>query len=328
MTERVSQSRKTAMPSSEELLRLTARNKRELAELQRNINDLNRLSRQSGKRTGESPKRNPGQTPERLPQARPRQNVEKIQRQNRREHESALRRKAMVLLSLSGVVSTIIIINFLMGSGKVEASGNQTVERAAVTATMSPIKPAEAAVQPGNLRGGMTLPDIQRRCPNTWDTYYPDEVMQWCPMVEEFAARDGLDPNRELAKILIESNGNPEAESNQGAKGLRQEMTRDGAAGTKMCTNGLCFNSCKTNPPDIYQSDLSCRPTLAEMADPKTNLDYSSWHQKKLVEIIGNEFNAYVSYGPANYGNRYAQEIWRLAGDCKKSTDLCHSTLK
>jgi soluble lytic murein transglycosylase-like protein len=123
---------------------------------------------------------------------------------------------------------------------------------------------------------------------------YPDSILQWCEWIEEYAARNGLEPNLIAAMMLQESGGNPQAYSKSGAVGLLQVMPRDGLAAGFMCPNGPCFAS---------------RPSMDELYDPEYNISYGAGMMGGLVNKYGNLRDALKAYGPMNVGYYYADLV-------------------
>lgn len=123
---------------------------------------------------------------------------------------------------------------------------------------------------------------------------YPENIRQWCSLIEKHAAQSGLDPNLIAAVMLQESGGNARAYSSSGAVGLMQVMPRDGIAASFMCANGPCFAS---------------RPSMDELYDPDFNIQYGSRMLAGLVSKHGSVRDALAAYGPMNVGYYYADKV-------------------
>ncbi len=123
---------------------------------------------------------------------------------------------------------------------------------------------------------------------------YPENIRQWCGLIEKHAADNGLDPRLIAAVMLQESGGNAQAYSSSGAVGLLQVMPRDGIAASFMCANGPCFAS---------------RPSMDELYDPDFNIQYGSRMLAGLVNKNGSVRDALMAYGPMNVGYYYADKV-------------------
>jgi soluble lytic murein transglycosylase-like protein len=123
---------------------------------------------------------------------------------------------------------------------------------------------------------------------------YPDEVRQWCDLIQRYAEKYGVEPNLVAAVMMQESRGNKDAYSKSGAVGLMQVMPRDGLAAGFTCINGPCFAS---------------RPSMNELYDPEFNVDYGVRMLSGLINKHGDVREALKAYGPMNYGYRYADII-------------------
>ncbi len=127
---------------------------------------------------------------------------------------------------------------------------------------------------------------------------YPNEILQWCRLIEEAAQETNL-PAALIASVMLqESGGDPSAYSSSGAVGLMQVMPRDGLAADFMCINGPCFAD---------------RPTIEELQNPQFNIAYGSRLMADLLATHGSFREALFRYGPSNMGYRYADlvlSIW------------------
>ena len=127
---------------------------------------------------------------------------------------------------------------------------------------------------------------------------YPDEIRQWCDLIEDSALKTNLPVRLIAAVILQESGGDPLICSSSGAIGLMQVMPRDGLASEFMCANGPCFAS---------------RPLIEELQDPAFNIAYGSQLLAELYTKHGSYREALFRYGPMDVGYYYADlvlQIW------------------
>jgi soluble lytic murein transglycosylase-like protein len=146
------------------------------------------------------------------------------------------------------------------------------------------IKPVQArAQQAGQPVTGCTI-----------SSAYPDAVLQWCSLIEQYASENGLDPNLVSAVMLQESAGQPDAYSKSGAVGLMQVMPRDGKASSFVCKNGPCF---------------ATRPSMQELFDPDFNVSYGSRMLADLIQHYGSQREALKAYGPKDVGYYYADLV-------------------
>lgn len=123
---------------------------------------------------------------------------------------------------------------------------------------------------------------------------YPTKIYQWCGLISRYAAQHQLEPNLVAALILVESGGDAQAISRNGAVGLMQIMPRDGLAAEFQCPNGPCFAN---------------RPTIKELKNPEYNLNYGTKMLARLVNKRGDLREALFAYGPAGVGYTYADKV-------------------
>lgn len=123
---------------------------------------------------------------------------------------------------------------------------------------------------------------------------YPDAVLQWCDLIEQYAGENGIDPNLISAVMLQESAGRPDAYSKSGAVGLMQVMPRDGKAARFQCKNGPCFSD---------------RPSMEELFDPEYNVAYGAQMLAELIQHYGDTREALRAYGPMDVGYYYADLV-------------------
>lgn len=125
----------------------------------------------------------------------------------------------------------------------------------------------------------------------------PEQVRQWCGLIQNAAREHGLDPDLVAAVIFQESHGNPNAYSHSGAVGLMQVMPRDGVAASFQCINGPCFAG---------------RPSSDELYDPAFNISYGCQMLAGLLQKHGTLREALRAYGPVNSGYYYADLVLSL----------------
>ena len=126
---------------------------------------------------------------------------------------------------------------------------------------------------------------------------YPPVIRQWCDPITKYAHQYNLDPNLIAAIIEIESGGNPQAYSPNGAVGLMQIMPSDGIAAGFMCGGTSCFSS---------------RPSTGELLNPDANIAYGARMLAGLIERNGNVRDALFRYGPINEGYSYADRVLQI----------------
>lgn len=126
---------------------------------------------------------------------------------------------------------------------------------------------------------------------------FPPGILQWCELIAGSAQAASLEPDLVAALMLLESSGDADAYSANGAVGLLQVMPRDGLAAEFQCPNGPCFAS---------------RPTAAELADPSFNVAYGTQMLAGLVQKTGSVREALLHYGPVGVGYAYADTVLQL----------------
>ena len=129
---------------------------------------------------------------------------------------------------------------------------------------------------------------------------YPDSIQQWCSLITQYSAENGVDPNLVSAVMLNESAGQPDAYSRSGAVGLMQVMPRDGKASTFVCKNGPCF---------------ATRPSMQELFDPAFNVSYGTRMLSELIQHYGDVREALKAYGPKDVGYYYADLVLGTLSD-------------
>lgn len=129
---------------------------------------------------------------------------------------------------------------------------------------------------------------------NAISTKFPTSIQRWKTLIEATAKKYNLDPNLIASIMMVESAGNPQAISSNGAVGLLQVMPRDGIAASFLCMNKPCFYN---------------RPTKKELLEPEFNLDYGIGLLIDLLNQYGNLRDALLHYGPINVEFTYADRI-------------------
>jgi hypothetical protein len=125
-------------------------------------------------------------------------------------------------------------------------------------------------------------------------TGFGENIRHWCDLITRAAADQGVDANLIAAVMTVESAGDPDAYSRNGAVGLMQVMPRDGLAASFTCINGPCFAK---------------RPSMAELYDPEFNLQYAGGMLAGLINRHGSWRDALFAYGPAGVGYSYADKV-------------------
>lgn len=111
-----------------------------------------------------------------------------------------------------------------------------------------------------------------------------DRTLGYCSLIQKAADNTGLDPALLAALVFVESGGDQDAISNQGAVGLMQIMPNE--ATDFQCPNGPCFED---------------RPSTEELLDPSFNIEYGSNHLLGLVNEFGLRDGLFY-YGPVGVG--------------------------
>jgi soluble lytic murein transglycosylase-like protein len=149
----------------------------------------------------------------------------------------------------------------------------------------SPISENNPAVQTQPKGGDNTCPLSQR---------YPEGILQWCSLIQKYAAENELPAELIAAVMLQESGGDPQAYSYSGAVGLMQVMPKDGIAASFQCINGPCFAS---------------RPSIAELQDPEFNISFGTRMLAGLAHNYGSFRDGLRYYGPAGVEYTYADKV-------------------
>ena len=129
---------------------------------------------------------------------------------------------------------------------------------------------------------------------------YPDSILQWCGLIDQYARENSVDSNLVSAVMLQESAGRPDAYSKSGAVGLMQVMPRDGKAAAFICKNGPCFSS---------------RPSMSDLFDPEYNVAYGVRMLASLIREKGELREALRAYGPVDVGYSYADLVLDIMRD-------------
>jgi hypothetical protein len=127
---------------------------------------------------------------------------------------------------------------------------------------------------------------------------FPAGIQKWCNLIDQYAAKNNLEPNLIAALILQESGGDPKAYSYSGAVGLMQVMHRDGLAATMVCDSGPCFSD---------------RPSMTELQDPEFNIAYGTQMLAGLLRKFGTIREALRAYGPMDVGYSYADTVIQIS---------------
>lgn len=123
-------------------------------------------------------------------------------------------------------------------------------------------------------------------------TGIPDATLQsFCGYIQQASAATGLEPSLIAAIITVESSGNPNAISNQGAVGLMQVMPSDGVTA------------------ELFPGYFSDRPTTAELLNPEFNIQYGSMLLAQFIQYWGSERDGILHYGPTGIGYDYADKV-------------------
>jgi hypothetical protein len=186
---------------------------------------------------------------------------------------------------LLGIICLISLVNLLTAGFR---------SRNIVNLTGSQAEEVQGVSTAGLIPAGQE-PPRQEEC--TVSQSFPQSILQWCGLIEQYARRYGLEPNLVSAVMLQESGGQPNAYSKSGAVGLMQVMPRDGKASSFMCINGPCFAD---------------RPSMQELFDPEYNIAYGTWMLSDLIRRRGNVRDALKSYGPMDVGYYYADLVIKI----------------
>lgn len=184
--------------------------------------------------------------------------------------------KNIRLAILPGILISTLLLILLS-----RISTPSVVEAASITED----RPEEAAPQPA-------VEDHVGQC--LLPAGVMDSVRQWCDLIQQAAAKYGVDPLLLAAVMTQESGGQPEVLSASGAVGLMQVMPSDGIAASFQCANGPCFAS---------------RPTTGELLDPQFNIEYGTRMIAGLIQRHGDVREALAAYGPYNVGYYYADKV-------------------
>ncbi|MBK9259064.1 MAG: peptidoglycan DD-metalloendopeptidase family protein [Polyangiaceae bacterium] len=99
--------------------------------------------------------------------------------------------------------------------------------------------------------------------------WLPPVLDPWKPLILAAASRHNIDPDALAIMMLIESSGNPEAQSPSGAVGLMQIMPKTGESIAK-------------------ERNLS-NFSLAQLKEPETNVDFGAWYLARQVDAFGKD---------------------------------------
>lgn len=168
-----------------------------------------------------------------------------------------------------------------------------------LSALAETLVPTQAAEKAKEAKPVQTNKKTKTAKPCSYQERYPVEIAQWCRKIETSAREHGVDPLLIAAVMLVESGGQPDVISSSGAVGLLQVMPRDGLAASFMCANGPCFSE---------------RPSMAELLDPRFNIDYGTNMLAGLIAREGNVRDALFRYGPYDVGYWYADKVLGIYG--------------
>lgn len=114
---------------------------------------------------------------------------------------------------------------------------------------------------------------VAKSATNTVDIrWLPPILNPWKPMILAAAAKHNVDPNALAIMMLIESAGDPQAQSPSGAVGLMQIMPKTGESIAKERQMG------------DYSPD--------KLSDPATNIDFGAWYLARQVDTFGKDKDA------------------------------------
>ena len=139
--------------------------------------------------------------------------------------------------------------------------------------------------------------------------FFPPAIQQWKKEIENQARINDIDANMIASVILMESGGDALAYSSCGAVGLMQVMPRDGLAAGFTCNGQPCF---------------ATRPNMAELFDPRFNIEYGTGLLKDLINRNGNWREALFSYGPIDVGYEYADRVLSILDQYSHELYIIH----
>jgi hypothetical protein len=116
-------------------------------------------------------------------------------------------------------------------------------------------------------------------------------VGRWEGLAKKYAELHDLDYRLILAVIWVESGGDPDAVSEQGAVGLMQVMPSDGMS------------------KKLYGSLFANRPATKELLDPAKNIMHGSAILADMVNSWGVVREGLLHYGPTRVGYDYADKV-------------------
>jgi len=128
---------------------------------------------------------------------------------------------------------------------------------------------------------------------------FSSDVLSYCNQITSAATSVNLEPSLVAALISIESDGNPNAISNQGAVGLMQVMPSD----AKDKDGNPLYFDCGGH--DCFIN----RPTTAQLLNPQYNISYGTRLLSGMINYWGGVTEGLTHYGPVGY-NGYAQLIF------------------
>lgn len=123
---------------------------------------------------------------------------------------------------------------------------------------------------------------------------FDKNIQQWCDLILKNSAKYDLDPVLVASIIQVESGGNQDSISHQGAVGIMQIMSSD---------SGWSY--------------FTDRPTQAQLLKPKTNIEWGCKILSGYIKEYGSVRDGVMHYGPTNYGYIYADDVLSIYNKAK-----------
>lgn len=189
-------------------------------------------------------------------------------------------------LALSLIIFFLLLILFITATNiaaNVQASyrGSRIISYATLIPTHSPEDQAQS------IESDQTLGKQTDSCKEL--KKFDENISRWCPLIIKYAKKYDLDPVLVASIIQVESGGNQDSISYQGAVGIMQVMSSD---------SGWAF--------------FANRPTKEELLNPKTNIDWGCKILSGFIGQYGNVRDGLMHYGPMDYGYTYADQVLSL----------------
>lgn len=153
---------------------------------------------------------------------------------------------------------------------------------------------ANAATEDPVATAALNLPSQENQPACSLPASFPQSILQWCSLIDKYAALNSIPSNLVAAVMLQESGGDPDSYSASGAVGLLQVMPSDGIAAGFECAGGPCFAN---------------RPTMDDLFDPQSNIEFGTRMLAGLINREGNLRDGLKAYGPYNVGYYYADKV-------------------